>query len=288
MKQSFVTLCLLAAAMASKAQTPSTDTPERVSIEVRTDGVSVSKGDHDYVGKRKKNKKNKAGKTDGTLGLDIGLVNFQAPQKAGFAGVQSMGSPNVDGGAGNPNSLRLNTAKSIHLSLTPILYSLHLDKKASVNIITGLGCNWYNLRYDNDIRMSNGTSPLTDSLFPGSNFELQYYPNGTTVDKSKMAAAYVTAPLMLQLKPKVGSSRLVFGAGISAGYLLKGWYKVKNNGNSERFTQTLAFNPWQLNAIGEFGIDDKIRFYGSYALNNLYKAPLDQRTFTVGIRFFGL
>ncbi|MFM2385384.1 MAG: hypothetical protein RL660_141 [Bacteroidota bacterium] len=290
MKNTVLTFCLLITWFLSKAQTDAAPpaNEDKVRVEVRRDGVSVSKGDKDYVGHSKKKKKNKAGKTDGTLGLDIGIVNFQAPQVAAFPGLQSVGAPTVVGGAGNPNSLKISTAKSMNVNLYPVMYSLHLDRKASVNIITGLGFNWYNLRYENDIRMRKSVSPIIDTLFPGSTFEVEYYPNGTAVDKSKMAAAYLTAPLMLQLKPKVGGGRLVFGGGISAGYLIKGWYKVKNDGSKERYTQTFAFNPWQINAIGEFGINDKIRFYGSYALTNLYNKPLDQRTFTAGVRFFGL
>jgi hypothetical protein len=292
MKKVLLSVCLIITWFFTKAQDSEQDRSKgHVQMSIGSDGVSVSKGDRQIIGKKKN--KSKTGKISHTLGFDLGFSNFQNPQVAGFPSIvtsQSNGTANaVIGGTGTAKSLELNNIKSMNVGLYPFMYSLHLDRKASVNLIMGLGFNWHNFRYTNDIRFNRQDNALIDSFYPGSEVVVNYYANGDAVSKSKMAASYITAPIMLQVKPKVGNNRLVLGGGVSAGYLAKGWYKMKENGGGkEKFTQSFAFNPWQVNVIGEFGIDDKIRFYGSYALNELYKNPMDVKTFTVGVRFFGL
>jgi hypothetical protein len=293
MKKVFLSVCLIITWFFSKAQTEVESDKKNLRMSIGSDGVNISKGNKNIVGKGKNKNKSKTGKINHTIGFDLGFVNFLNPQTAAFPATvspQSNGTlNNVIGGSGTAKSLELNNFKSMNVGLYPLLYSLHLDRKASVNLIMGLGFNWHNLRYTNDVRFNRQDNALIDSLYPGSEVTVNYYANGDEVSKSKMAASYLTVPLMLQVKPKVGANRLVIGGGVSAGYLVKGWYKMKESGGGkERTNQTFAFNPWQLNVVGEFGIDDKIRFYGSYGLTELYKKPMDQKTFTVGVRFFGL
>jgi Outer membrane protein beta-barrel domain len=261
---------------------------EKVKISIGTDGVDVSRGDKQYVGKKKKNTESRV---SSTLGFDLGFNTFDNSDvnSTAFQNAPNNPSTNFIGTAGKENSLALNGGKSINVNLYPFNYSIHLYKR-SINLITGLGVNFFNYRYSNDITFF-ANNPLAMTPTPSGGTTLIYNKNKTTPSKSKVAASYVTVPLMLQFKPNLGSKKpIVIGAGISAGYLLKGWYKAKGTDDGKyRDNISYAFNPIQINAIGEFGIDDRIRFFGSYSLTSLYKTGLpQQRPVTFGIRFFGL
>jgi hypothetical protein len=186
--------------------------------------------------------------------------------------------------AGKISSLDLNNNKSINVGLYPFMYSFHLHKK-DVNITAGLGVNWFNYRYANNVSFQKNTS-----LIPGPGEDVQVvYNTATNIAKNKVAASYLTMPISLQFKPKFGSRSLVVGAGASFGYLLKGWHKTKTtSGAKDHETISEVFNPWQVNVLGELGISNRIRLYGSYGLTDMYKGTISQRPVAFGIRFFGL
>jgi hypothetical protein len=272
-------------AIAQSTTSDSSKNKNVISIHVSgPDGFNVSSGNKKIVGKKKNKKSND--RISSTLGFDMGLNSF-APLPNSTVGpyIIANATPTITGQAGQENSLTLNNLKSINVSLTPFNYSIHLYKK-SVNIITGLGVNWFNYRFENDVsftRIADSTGGIITEA------GLLYNSNATAQKKTKVACSYLTVPFMLQVKPRIGKNRLVLGAGASAGYLLKGWYKSKSkDGDVNKENISYAFNTWQVNAIGEIGIDDKIRLYGSYGLSNLFKTPVELRPITIGIRFFGL
>jgi hypothetical protein len=279
-------LILAIAILAGTTHTQAQDNKDKVRIEINGGQVNVYKGDKEIVGKEKKKKSTK--RVSSTLGFDLGFVNCINSSTASFNSVQSnlANTPALQGQAGKGSSLELSTAKSINVNIYPFYYSIHLDKHRVANIITGLGLNINNFRYVNDIGFINN-----QTLAPQPTIEYFSNYNGSTPKKTKIATNYLTVPLMLQLKPRIGDkTRLVFGAGASAGYLLRGWTKVKDDDGKRKSNISREFNTWQVNLIGEVGIDDKIRFYGSYALQGMYKNLNKelQVPFTVGIRFFGL
>jgi Outer membrane protein beta-barrel domain len=269
-----------------QAQDEPVETPKnKVKVTISgANGVEVSKGEKQIIGKKNKRKDND--RLSSTLGFDLGFNSF-APLASSTVAPYTIANatPAITGQPGKENSLTLNNSKSINVSLSPFMYSIHLYKK-SVNLITGLGVNWFNYRFDNDIsftRLKDSTGNITTEA------GLLYNTNATEQKKTKVACSYVTMPFMLQFKPKLGRNRLVLGGGVSAGYLLKGWYKSKSkDGDIEKEKISFAFNPWQVNAIGEIGIDNRIRIYGSYGITDMFKTPVALRPVTVGIRFFGL
>jgi hypothetical protein len=281
MKNSILALCIIFCINTAKAQDTSKVDKAHVEISLGgKDGVCVKKGGKNIIGKRSKEKNNK---TSNTLGFDLGFNNFDNSNVNGFDYTIAYPSTTNTGTYGASNSLEINNTKSMNVNIYPLYYSFHLYKK-SINLITGLGFNYYNFRYKNDITMQEWH---TITNFP----VLAYNNNVHTPKKSKVAASYLTVPLMLQFKPNIGNKKaLVMGGGVSVGYLMKGWYKTKTAADGKSKENIgFAFNPLQINAIGEFGIDDKLRFYGSYGLTSLYKTKLpQQQAIAVGIRIFGL
>ena len=89
-----------------------------------------------------------------------------------------------------------------------------------VNLKYGLGVELNNYRFDDErIRLTrNPTIIKIDTAL-------------AVVDKNKLAADYVTVPLMLNFNFTPDRRRgFGFSAGVSAGYLYSARQKVKNNG----------------------------------------------------------
>jgi Outer membrane protein beta-barrel domain len=267
------------------AQSTTTDDEkpkDKVSISIGSKGINVSKGDKNIVGKKKKRDRDRI---SSTLGFDLGFNSFDNSKMTTNFLHQVANPGAIAGTAGNVNSLDINAYKSINVALYPFMYSIHLYKK-SVNINTGLGFNWFNYRYENDVKPIKMLDSATGISYDAA---ISYNSHNANLSKNKLASSYLTLPISLQFKPKIGRNRFVIGGGVSVGYLLKGWNKSKtSSGSKDHQSISYAFNPWQVNAIAEIGIDDKIRLYGSYGITDYYKTPLKQKQISFGIRFFGL
>jgi hypothetical protein len=226
-------------------------------------GVQVEKGDKKIIGKHDKNSTNKVSRT---FQFDLGFNNFSSvnpPNSLPYtiAGImpQPIPNPGLPSDAGKVSSLALNNNKSINVGLYPFMYSFHLHKK-SVNITAGLGVNWFNYRFENNVSFQKNTSPIAG---PGEDVAV-VYSTETNIAKNKVAASYLTLPISLQFKPKFGNRKLVVGGGVSVGYLLKGWHKTKTtSGAKDHETISEVFNPFQVNALAELGISNRIRLYES-------------------------
>lgn len=173
---------------------------------------------------------------------------------------------------GDKNSLSLKNGKSSNVNLWFFMQRVNVIKHV-VNLKYGLGVEMNNYRYENNIRYR---SEPTDFINRDS----------ISFTKNKLAADYITVPVMINFNFNPKKKRSYgLSAGVSAGYLyssrqklcsdLRGKEKIKNDFNLE---------PWKISAIGELNLGG-IRFYGSYALNNLHKSGLEQTPYNFGIRF---
>jgi opacity protein-like surface antigen len=279
---------LLAISLTSLAYLPtqaqSTDQdsePKKVIINIGgNDGVHVEANDKVYVGKKQNKDKDKKYKTDKSFIFDLGL-NF-ADDNTNYATTPIYAwlpstKPFI-GAAGTKERMAVNAWRSKNVNLTPFSYSFHLYKKA-ININTGLGFNFYNFSFENETRISNDTA-----------FKIEQGAiRGNDIRKNKIGLSYVTVPLSLQFKLGHGRKKLVVGGGISAGYLMKSWYKLKtDDGSKIKDREPNIAEPLLLNAIGELGITHKIRFYGSYGLNSVFKGNMEYAPVAIGLRFNGL
>ncbi len=142
-----------------------------------------------------------------------------------------------------------------------------------LNFKYGLGIESNNYFFKSDITYVDGTAPYTVR----SNMD---------ISKNKLVANYLTVPLMINVNtnPKNSKKGFQFSAGVSGGYLYssrqkqitdEGKNKVKTDFNLERFKASY---------IGELGIGP-VKLYASIAMRPMHQYGLDQRPYTVGLRF---
>lgn len=145
--------------------------------------------------------------------------------------------------------------------------------KNVVNLKYGLGVELNNYRFDDKrIRIQEDPTKITldESL--------------KDIKKNKLAADYVTVPIMLNFnftpKKKQGFG---FSGGVSGGYLYSSRQKFKFDGDKDKTRDDFDLRKWKLSYIGEFSLGP-VRLYGSYATKSMWKKGLDQTPYNVGIR----
>ena len=142
-----------------------------------------------------------------------------------------------------------------------------------LNFKYGLGIESNNYFFKSGITYVDGTSPYTTR-------------SSTNISKNKLVANYLTVPLMLNVNtnPTKGKKAFQFSAGVSGGYLYSsrqkqitdaGKNKVKTDFNLERFKASY---------VGELGLGP-VKLYASIAMRPMHQYGLDQRPYTVGVRF---
>lgn len=188
-------------------------------------------------------------------------TNYTAAQSSGFVGT-GFGKDQFD--------LRL--GKSVNVNIWFFMQRLNLIKHA-VNLKYGLGLELNNYRFEDEkVRFTkNPTTIFID-------------PSLADADKNKLAADYVTVPLMLNFNFTPGREKgFGFSAGVSAGLLYSARQKIKDGGNKTKLHDDFDLEKWKLSYIGELNLGP-VRLYGSYAMNNMWEKGLNQTPYNVGIR----
>jgi len=72
-----------------------------------------------------------------------------------------------------------------------------------IGLVTGLGINWNNYRFDNNNNIRKGDNGVIEELNPLA-----------ALDKSKLTTVYMTVPLMLEFHAPANHHHLNIGAGI--------------------------------------------------------------------------
>ena len=105
------------------------------------------------------------------------------------------------------------------------------------------------------------------------------------VDKNKLAADYITVPLMLNFNFTPGRGRgFGFSAGVSGGMLYSARQKIKDGGKKTKVHDDFDLNKWKVSYIAELLLGP-VKLYGSYATQSMWDKGLDQTPYTVGFRF---
>jgi len=200
--------------------------------------------------------------------VDLGFANVN--DKTNYAAAQSGGF--ITSGVGK-DQLNLRTSKSVNVNIWLFMQKLNMIKHA-VNLKYGLGLELNNYRFE-DERIRFAKNPTTISIDPTLD----------GADKNKLAADYVTVPLMLNFNFTPGREKgFGFSAGLSAGYLYDARQKIKNNGDKKKLHDDFDLEKWKLSYIGELNLGP-VRLYGSLAMKNMWQKGLDQTPYNVGIRF---
>lgn len=304
MKKFTLLMAIVSVAMTSSAQTDSTvvttdSTVKKPSADtIRIGNILIIKkaktsGDSDddngvngtsvQLG-RDKNKKNSKVTTNWGV-LDIGFSNYDDQKNYANAGNYLVNRPGSQ--ALSQGDFKLRAGKSINLNIWFFMQRLSLIKN-SVNLKYGLGLELNNYRYKSSISYKeNGPIPYSGGMQTSDAF---IFRDSISFGKNKLAADYLTVPLMLNFASHPNSSKKGISAsfGVSAGYLYSQRNKQKSN---ERNKQTnkgeYDMERFKISYIGELGLGP-VRLYGSYSPSSMFENGLDMRPFTLGFRFGNL
>lgn len=230
-------------------------------------GDDGEKKNHDITISNRHKKKSSNISTNWWI-FDLGFANLK--DQSNYVAAQASGF--VDQGVGK-DQLDLRTGKSVNVNIWMFMQKLNMIDHV-VNLKYGLGFELNNYRFD-DERIRFSKNPTKISLDD----------NLKDAGKNKLAADYITVPMMLNFNLTPGRNKgFGFSAGVSAGFLYDARQKIKDGGKKSKLHDDFDLEKWKLSYIGELNLGP-VRLYGSYAMNNMWSKGLDQTPYNVGIRF---
>ena len=220
--------------------------------------------------------------------VDLGFANYDdqtnyvAANAGSYFGADRPGYPGLSKG-----DFKLRTGKSINVNIWLFMQRINLIKK-NVNLKYGLGVELNNYRYKSSSSISykeGGLEPYPGGVQRSDAF---IFRDSISFSKNKLAADYVTVPVMLNFSttPRYNKPTFSFSAGVSAGYLYsqrnkqksaeRGKLKNKGDYDLEKF---------KLSYVAELGLGP-VKLYGSFSPKSIYESStnLDMRPYNVGIR----
>lgn len=271
MKRIVLACLALSLGIVSIAQTDSTVAQSADTIKVGGMIIIRKGGKNDttnnssiIISNKKKNQNSKV--TTNWWVVDLGFANYDDHTNYASLATQRF-APGL-----NEENFKLRTGKSVNVNLWFFMQRLSLIKRA-VNLKYGLGMELNNYRFD-DERITFHENPALITLDPDKK----------GLKKNKLAADYVTVPLMLNFnftpKRKDGFG---ISAGVSGGYLYSSRQKTKDGDNKDKLHDDFDLRKWKLSYIGELNLGP-VRLYGSYAFKSMWEKGLDQSPYAVGIR----
>lgn len=199
--------------------------------------------------------------------LDLGFANFHDRTNYASPAAQQFAP------GSNEDWFKLRTGKSVNVNIWVFMQRLNLIKNV-VNLKYGMGVELNNYRFDQEtiVFQENPTLVRMNQELKG-------------IKKNKLAADYLTVPMMLNFNftPK-RSKGFGFSGGVSAGYLYSSRQKFKDNDDKDKTHDDFNLNKWKLSYIGELSLGP-VRLYGSYAFKSMWEKGLDQTPYNVGVRF---
>lgn len=269
MKQFVLALFATGLSMAAFAQTDTTQKADTIKIGGM---VIIKKGDKGDTSKNRdivisnKHKKSSNVSTNWWI-VDLGFANFNDKTAYTSAAAQQLAPGSTK------DEFDLRTGKSVNVNIWLFMQRMNLIKRV-VNLKYGLGLELNNYRFNHEeIRFQkNPTLIVMD-------------PTLKDVKKNKLAADYVTVPIMLNLNFTPGRNKgFGLSGGISGGYLYSARQKlVTGNDNKDKTHGNFDLHKWKVSYIGELNLG-VVKLYGSYALKSMWESGLDQTPYNFGIR----
>ena len=197
--------------------------------------------------------------------LDLGFSGYNDQSNYALARTIGFVAPNV-----GKDQLKLNMAASRNVNLWILMQRVNLVKHM-LNLKYGVGLEMNNYRFEQE--------------------NIQFQKNPTAIylgmveyNKVKLAADYITVPMMLNLNTSPEKSNgLRLSAGVSAGFLYSSRFKTKEGGDIDKIRSDFDLEPFKFSWVGELGLGP-ITLYTSFAMNNMWNKGLDMRPYNVGIR----
>ncbi|MBU6177367.1 MAG: outer membrane beta-barrel protein [Bacteroidetes bacterium] len=197
--------------------------------------------------------------------LDLGFSGYNDQSNYALARTTGFVAPNI-----GKDQLKLNMTGSRNVNLWILMQRVNLAKHM-LNLKYGVGLEMNNYRFAQE--------------------NLQFQKNPTAIylgmveyNKVKLAADYITVPMMLNLNTSPEKSNgLRLSVGVSAGFLYSSRFKTKEGGDIDKLRSDFDLEPFKLSWVGELGLGP-ITLYSSFAMNNMWNKGLDMRPYNVGIR----
>jgi len=200
--------------------------------------------------------------------VDLGFTNYNDKTDYASATAQAFAP------GGTSDWFKLKNNKSVDVNIWFFMQRLNMYKHV-VNLKYGLGIELNNYRYQTNIKYITTASNATEVIM-----------DTTSYSKNKLAADYITVPLMINFNFTPGL-REGFGisVGISAGYLYSSRQKlISNEFGKHKTFDDFDLNPWKLSWIAEAQLGP-VKLYGSVATKSMFNSRgLDQVPYTFGIR----
>lgn len=262
----------LSIAFASIAQSDSTI--QRPADTIRVGGIVIirksgpkhktEKEDQEYHIKRRKGEEPSNLSTNWWI-FDIGFSNFTDKSNYTSSLLSGFTGPGV-----GADQMKLRTGKSINTNVWFFMQKLNIAKQV-LNLKYGLGLELNNYYFDDNIQFSK--KPTNISL------------STTDFKKAKLAADYLTVPIMLNVNFTPRRSKgFGFSGGISAGYLYSARFKTKVNNDVKKVKDGFDLERFKLSYVGELSLGP-VRFYTSIAMKNMWDKGLDMTPYNFGFRF---
>lgn len=174
--------------------------------------------------------------------------------------------------------LELDYAKSISWDLNLLEKDFSLLKN-NIELVTGLGMHFANYHFKSDYATLSNTDPLSATR-----------DSTRILEKNKLRATYLTAPLLLGLstnKDQDKAFRIAFGAQLSwrVSSKLKQRYTMQGETYTPKIKSDYDLNPFLFHAIASIGYGP-INVYANYGLNTLFSQgkTVNLTPFDVGLQ----
>ncbi len=173
--------------------------------------------------------------------------------------------------------MTLHSSKSYNFNFNFSQLSLGLTRH--FGIVTGLGVNWNNYRFDGNNNIQKGEGGIIEILDPG-----------VVLKKSKLSTVYLNLPLLLeiQIPADYHTLNLAFGP-VGAVKLYSNSKMVFEDGDKISSDGDFSLNLLRYGATARFGFEN-FHIYGTYYLTPLFKpgkSPdgIDLFPFEIGLAF---
>ena len=198
--------------------------------------------------------------------FDIGFSNYNDESNYVSAALSGFVAPGI-----NEDDLKLKAGKSRNVNIWFFMQKLNIVKHV-VNLKYGMGLELNNYSFEN-----------TKLVFAKNSTSIS--EGATDFNKVKLAADYITVPIMLNinLTPRRKNGFGISG-GISAGYMYSTRFKTKQSDDVNKLKNDFDLERFKLSYVGEISLGP-VRLYGSYAMKNMWEKGLDMKPYNFGFRF---
>ena len=205
--------------------------------------------------------------------FDIGFSNYTDNTNYASAAAQAYAP------GSNETWLDLKDGKSRNVNVWIFMQKLNVAKHV-VNLKYGLGLELNNYHFKRPIRFDDNPPAI-----PNAPIVMLDATPGRTYSKNKLAADYLTVPMMLNFNftPK-RKNGFGLSAGVSLGYLYSARNKtITSDEKKQKAKDDFGLEKWKLSYIAELSLGP-VRFYGSYAFKNMFERGLDVTPYNFGFR----